>query len=99
MLRLAVALILSGTPASADAWGDKKCELYRAAFEDARVMLGSDGISDSFTDGNARFIASGCTEQIRLCPQSVKELELADMLTVMTMSEGMASTFVPFGCP
>jgi len=24
---------------------------------------------------------------------------MANMLTVMTMSEGMASTFVPFHCP
>lgn len=33
-----------------------------------------------------------------VCPVTEAELELANLLTIMTMNEGMASTFVPFKC-
>lgn len=61
-------------------------------------LLGQDGISEGFLDGNAAFIAQGCTKRGRICPQTAQERSLADMLTVMTMNEGMASTFVPIAC-
>lgn len=89
----------SAMPADAQTWTERKCTLYAAALNDALGLLGRDGISDGFLAENAAFIAQGCTERGRICPQSDQERALADMLTVMTMNEGMASTFVPFTCP
>ncbi|NBB96826.1 MAG: hypothetical protein GVY34_01455, partial [Alphaproteobacteria bacterium] len=58
------------TPASAQSWTERKCTLYAAALEDALQLLGHDGISGGFLDENAAFIAQGCTERGRICPQS-----------------------------
>ncbi len=79
-------------------WTEQKCVLYQRAFGDALRLLGSEGISDTFLTENTAFIEGGCVDRGQVCPKSVRELELANMLTVMTMNEGMASTFVPFSC-
>lgn len=79
-------------------WTEKKCVLYQDAWAVAISGMGQEGISAEFLKRNDEFIASGCTIQGNACPRSDQELELANMLTLMTMSEGMASTFVPFSC-
>jgi hypothetical protein len=33
-----------------------------------------------------------------ICPRTPEEVDLANMLTLMTMNERMESTFVPFTC-
>ncbi|MCC1481282.1 hypothetical protein [Roseibaca sp. Y0-43] len=97
---MALGLALGGAMAAdAQTWTERKCTLYAAALEDALGLVGRDGISDGFLTANAAFIAQGCTERGRICPKSDQERALADLLTVMTMNEGMASTFVPFACP
>ena len=80
-------------------WSAQKCVLYEDAVGDALQILGRDGIREDFLARNAAFIAGGCSGQGDICPQTAQEFELVDLLTVMTMNEGMASTFVPFGCP
>lgn len=80
-------------------WTEQKCALYAHAFDDAVGMVDADGLSTEFLAWNEAFIAGGCTEYIRICPTSAEEYRLADFLTLMTMNEGMASTFAPFGCP
>jgi hypothetical protein len=80
-------------------WTEQKCTLYARAFDDAVGMVDADRLSAAFLARNEAFIAGGCTEYIRICPTSAEEYRLADILTLMTMNEGMASTFVPFGCP
>lgn len=79
-------------------WPEKKCALYQSAWDWAYDSVDKTKISDTFIGQNSRFIATGCVENIAVCPHSGAELEMANMLTVMTMSEGMASTFVPFSC-
>ena len=51
-----------------------------------------------FLEQNEQFIAGGCQDRGNVCSQSEKEIEFANLLTIMTMNEGMASTFVPFSC-
>jgi len=85
-------------PAHAQTWAEQKCALYERALSDALRLWGDDGISAEFLEGNAAFIAQGCTERGQICPASPQERALADRLTLMTMNEGMASTFVPFAC-
>lgn len=83
---------------AAASWSENKCALYRSADDDARSILGAAGMRPGFLEKNEQFIAGGCQDRGNVCPQSEKEIEFANLLTIMTMNEGMASTFVPFGC-
>jgi hypothetical protein len=96
MLWLAQPLLAEDAPA--DAWSLRKCALYAQAVQDALAALGPEGIRPRFLEENKAFIASGCHAPARICAETPQEYALADLLTVMTMNEGMASTFVPFGC-
>ncbi len=80
-------------------WSAQKCVLYDSALTEALQMLGRGGIRDDFLARNAEFIAGGCQANTNICPETAREVDLVNLLTVMTMNEGMASTFVPFGCP
>jgi hypothetical protein len=57
------------------------------------------GISNRFLARHQAFIDLGCPESMRVCTSSRSEIELANLMTVLSMNEGMASTFAPFGCP
>jgi hypothetical protein len=83
----------------ADAWALRKCDLYAKLVEDAASILGKGGLRPSFLDANAAFVASRCATGFSICPVTQAELDFVNMLTVMTMNEGMASTFVPIACP
>ncbi len=79
-------------------WGAQKCVLYESAVIDALQMLGRSGIRDEFLARNTEFIENGCVANDTICPETAREVDLVNLLTVMTMNEGMASTFVPFDC-
>lgn len=79
-------------------WSEQKCVLYEGAVAAALEMQGGDGLGQEFLSANREFIDSGCQTRGQVCPRSEAELELANLLTIMTMNEGMASTFVPFSC-
>lgn len=103
MLALAMMGAMLVGPASAQeldglTWAERKCGLYAEAVQDALEILGRDGIGEAFLAANDAFIDGGCTEQGHVCPKTEKEGDFVNLLTVMTMNEGMASTFVPFGC-
>ncbi|SDN58267.1 hypothetical protein SAMN05216196_101973 [Lutimaribacter pacificus] len=101
MIRAALicaALWASGAQAQ-DAWAQRKCALYTQAWDFALRAYGTAGLSAEFLDRHAGFLASGCTAAHDVCPRSREERAMADRLTIMSMSEGMASTFVPFACP
>lgn len=86
-------------PRPSEGWIAQKCVLYGDIFRDALTFQGHQGLSNEFLSSNQRFIDGACKGDRTLCPISDAELKFADLLTVMTMNEGMASTFVPFGCP
>ncbi|WP_037272348.1 hypothetical protein [Roseovarius mucosus] len=96
MLVLGALAETEETPA--DTWTLRKCALYAQATEDALAALGQEGLSPRFLEENKAFIRSGCVAPARICAQTAQDYALADLLTMMTMNEGMASTFVPFGC-
>ena len=83
----------------ADSWKVKKCQLYQSAVDDALSILGSYGVRAEFLEQNQQFIDAGCIGPGNICARSKEEFELANLLTIMTMNEGMGSTFVPFNCP
>lgn len=87
------------TPAQAElSWQEQKCVLYQRAVTDTLGFLDTTGIRPGFLARNEAFIAGGCLGRGDVCPETEAELEFANLLTLMTMNEGMASSFVPFGC-
>lgn len=80
-------------------WQAQKCALYEDAWGRALQSFGDDNLNYNFVATNENFIASGCTDTIKACPRSAQELEIANVLTLVMMNEGAASTFLPFGCP
>lgn len=79
-------------------WREQKCILYQSAWHDAFGLVDATGLSRGFIAGNDAFVASGCLTGRKICPRSKAEYDMANLLTMMTMNEGMASTFVPFSC-
>lgn len=104
-MRLLAAFLLAalslGAPAARaeTTWTERKCELYADATAAALSWTDPAGLSEEFLARHAAFLASGCTAPHDVCPRSAEEVALADLLLTMSMSEGMASTFVPFACP
>lgn len=99
----ALLALLPLAPASAQdstdlAWSAKKCAMYAEAWNAALRMQGSAGIGTAFSAQHQAFVASGCVGRRNVCPRSAEELRLADLLTLMAVSEGIAGTFLPFGC-
>lgn len=82
-----------------DDWTHQKCDLYNVAWQDVQSSYDLSGASERFLEKHQNFINLGCPEDMRVCAISPKEIELANLLTILSMNEGMASTFVPFGCP
>jgi len=75
-----------------------KCDRYRKAWSDALARRGTRGLGREFLDRHEAFLASGCTARADVCPRSVEELDLANVLTILAMNAGTASTFLPFAC-
>ena len=90
------------SPASAQqettAWVEQKCQIYAQAWAQALDLFGSGEMNYAFMAGNENFIASGCAERGRICPQSEQELDVANAMTLALMNAGAASTFLPFKC-
>lgn len=80
------------------AWQQQKCALYADAWSRALETVGPDDINYNFLASNENFIASGCMESAGICPRSNRERDIADLLTMVLMNEGAASTFAPFRC-
>ncbi|MCA0424139.1 MAG: hypothetical protein LCH61_12595 [Proteobacteria bacterium] len=80
-------------------WRAEKCRLYTRAWDRARQMPVFKSLSTDFVTQHGAFIAGGCTGPATVCPRSKEEFDFANMLVLMAMDEGMASTFLPFACP
>ncbi|MDU9002301.1 hypothetical protein [Sedimentitalea todarodis] len=104
LVTMAVLLALwadgvAGQDAVADNWTRQKCDLYSAAWQDVQASFDTSVVSEEFLEKHQNFITLGCPADMRVCAVSPEEIELANLLTILSMNEGMASTFVPFGCP
>ncbi len=100
-LVIAAALAFAQGPSRAQPaqdWPTVKCARYKAAWADALARRGRRGLSDDFIASHDAFLASGCTARADVCPRSPEELDLANVLTVLAMNAGTASTFLPFAC-
>jgi hypothetical protein len=90
---------LAQTPTPPENWPAIKCERYTKAYGEALSRLGRKGLGQDFLDDHEAFLASGCSIKGEVCPRSAEELNLANIMVVMGMNQGMASTFMPFACP
>lgn len=79
-------------------WRAEKCRRYSNVWQRVKQSEAARGLSAGFVTAHEAFIASGCTAPADVCPRSAAELEIANQLVLMAMSEGMASTFLPFAC-
>lgn len=90
---------LAGAPKrAAQDWSEVKCERYKAGLAQILARRGTGGIGQEFRKSHDAFLASGCTARADVCPRSAEELEVANMLTIVAMNAGTASTFLPFAC-
>lgn len=104
-LLAAAALLLVGRatvaqqpPQEPQNWSEVKCNRYRNAWSDALTRRGSKGLGQDFLARHEAFLASGCTARADVCPRSPEELELANIMVLLAMNAGTASTFPPFSC-
>lgn len=84
-------------PTSRD-WPKVKCDNYRSAWNFTLSRRSKNGLGEEFLARHTAFIASGCTTPADVCPRSPEELDLANVMVILAMNAGMASTFPPFAC-
>ena len=88
----------AGAAASPRSWREVKCTRYGAAWSQALARLGTWGLGQEFLDRHAAFLASGCSAKADVCPRSEAEFKLANVMVILAMNAGTASTFPPFKC-
>lgn len=101
-LLLAIAAADGGAPAvvqeNSQSWSEVKCDRYKKAWSEALARRGTQGLGREFLDRHEAFLASGCTARADVCPRSAEELDLANVMVILAMNAGTASTFPPFFC-
>ena len=79
-------------------WSEVKCSRYKKAWSEALARRGREGLGQEFIARHEAFLASACTSRADVCPRTAEELDLANVLTILAMNAGTASTFLPFAC-
>jgi hypothetical protein len=103
-IALAMAVTMGNTsPALAQQpppknWGETKCANYKSAWVFTLARRPKTGLSQEFLDRHEAFLASGCSAQADVCPRSPEERDLANLMIILAMNAGTASTFPPFAC-
>jgi hypothetical protein len=85
-------------PVPPENWPAVKCERYTKAYAEALAKSGRNGLGQPFLDAHEAFLASGCSIKGEVCPRSTEELNIANVMVILGMNQGMASTFMPFAC-
>lgn len=104
-LTVAIAAVAFSQSASAQQTLDRealtavRCAHYDKAWRDIMAKRGTAGLSAEFIARHDAFIANGCSQKPDVCPRSAAELEIANVMTIVAMNDGTASTFLPFACP
>lgn len=77
----------------------ENCARYQEMVAEAEVRVGTKGLTSDLMEKNLEFVKAGCLSNLRACPISGPDFEFVNLLTMMTISANMGSTFLPFGCP
>lgn len=94
-----VLCLTTGSGLAQDGWTETKCALYAQGWDWVRSTQDFSDVRPAFVAAHQAFVDSGCDQSMEICPVTGGELALVDLLTIISMNEGMASTFVPFSCP
>ena len=84
--------------ASVRSWTEEKCARYGKGWSELVARRGTSGLGEAFLARHEAFLASGCLARGDVCPRSAAELDVANILTILAMNAGTASTFLPFAC-
>ena len=78
-------------------WRAEKCARFERAWN---AVIDGQGarMSAGFVEGVDAFVTSHCEDRQDICPAPGADFEAADMLALMVVSEGMTTSFLPFGC-
>ncbi|MEM5585713.1 hypothetical protein WNZ15_24860 [Roseibium sp. AS2] len=100
----AIALFIAAMPAPAasetrEERRSRNCAYYREMVERALENIDTDALSSGFSHAHDGFVAGGCLVTGAACPKTPADFAFADLLTIMTVSANMGSTFTPFRCP
>lgn len=78
-------------------WRAEKCARFERAWN---AVIDGQGarMSAGFVEGVDAFVTSRCEHRADICPAPGADFEAADMLALMVVSEGMTTSFLPFGC-
>jgi hypothetical protein len=99
---LATFWALTSSAVAQETWEERRarrCAYYRELVDVALEKIGRDKLDPDFLAGHEAFIAGGCFAGKAVCPVTPPEFAFADLLTMMTVSANMGSTFTPFRCP
>lgn len=75
-----------------------RCPRYAADWAEVQRRFGTEGLGADFLARHEGFIASGCRSRVEVCPGTPAEQRIADVMTILAMNAGAASSFVPFRC-
>ncbi len=76
-----------------------RCVSYREMIGIALANVDGNALTKAFLERHEAFVASDCSLTVPVCPKSPADFAFADLLTMMTVSANMGSTFTPFRCP
>ncbi|TYC67220.1 hypothetical protein FMN63_14085 [Stappia sp. BW2] len=77
----------------------RRCAYYQEVVRVAFENVSRSQMRPGFVAEHDAFIAGGCFAGKAVCPKTPAEFAFADILTMMTVSANMGSTFTPFRCP
>jgi hypothetical protein len=100
MRRLAAILVLGvlAGGAAAQPAPSRHCPRYAENWAEALRRFGAGGLGADFLARHGEFLASGCRSRVAVCPATPAEQRMADVMTILAMNAGAASSFVPFRC-
>jgi hypothetical protein len=81
-----------------ETWPRIKCDNYRKAWAFTLARRDRQGLGAEFIAAHEAFLASDCNGERNVCPRSKEELDLANLMVILAMNAGTASTFLPFAC-
>ena len=95
-------MVLSSAAPAQETWEERRirrCAYYGELVQIALKNISRSALTPAFFAKHEAFIRGGCFADKAVCPTTPAELAFADLLTMMTVSANMGSTFTPFRCP
>jgi len=93
-----VVLRANETSHGKPSWRETKCAMFTDIRAEVLKSIPREAIGDAFAKAEEDYIAGGCRGRAYACPQTDKQLEYANTVSLRMMSGGLSGTFLPYGC-